>query len=159
MKLVCLVLATATLLPVTSQAKWKPQYASAPQEVQDWYKSRKLTDAAAKRFAFKSCCDGSDKVETQFRVDKATGDDKWYYQKDGQWVEVPPDVIWWDEHSDWGSCAVCLGRQADLFLSSEKRAVMGTRSGPVQSLPDRHTAALPFTLGGGTFSHPGTFCS
>jgi hypothetical protein len=52
-----------------------------------------LTDAAAKRFAFKSCCDGSDKVETQFRVDGATGEDKWYYQKDGQWIEVPPDVI------------------------------------------------------------------
>src|SRR5882757_448359 len=92
MKLVYLVLATATLLPATSRAKWKPQYASAPQEVQDWYKSRKLTDAAAKRFAFKSCCDGSDKVETQFRVDRATGEDRWYYQKDGQWVEVPPDV-------------------------------------------------------------------
>jgi hypothetical protein len=102
MKLVYFVLGAATLLPFASQAKWKPQYASAPQEVQDWYKSRKLTDAAAKRFAFKSCCDGSDKVETQFRVDRATGDDKWYYQKDGQWTEVPPDVIWWDEHSATG---------------------------------------------------------
>ena len=102
MKLSYLMLATATLLPVASQAKWKPQYASAPQEVQDWYKSRKLTDAAAKRFAFKSCCDGSDKVETQFRVDRATGEDKWYYQKDDQWIEVPPDVIWWDEHSPTG---------------------------------------------------------
>jgi hypothetical protein len=101
-KLSYLMLATAILLPVASQAKWKPQYASAPQEVQDWYKSRKLTDAAAKRFAFKSCCDGSDKVETQFRVDRATGEDKWYYQKDDQWIEVPPDVIWWDEHSPTG---------------------------------------------------------
>jgi hypothetical protein len=101
-KLSYLMLATATLLPIASQARWKPQYASAPQEVQDWYKSRKLTDAAAKRFAFKSCCDGSDKVETQFRVDRATGEDKWYYQKDDQWIEVPPDVIWWDEHSPTG---------------------------------------------------------
>jgi hypothetical protein len=101
-KMSYLMLATATLLPIASQAKWKPQYASAPQEVQDWYKSRKLTEAAAKRFAFKSCCDGSDKVETQFRVDRATGGDKWYYQMDGQWIEVPPDVIWWDEHSPTG---------------------------------------------------------
>jgi hypothetical protein len=101
-KLSYLTLAIVILLPVASQAKWKPQYASAPQEVQDWYKSRKLTEAAAKRFAFKSCCDGSDKVETQFRVDRATGEDKWYYQKDGQWMEVPPDVIWWDEHSPTG---------------------------------------------------------
>ena len=106
MKLVYLMLATATLLPAASQAKWKPQYASNSPEIRDWYKSRKLTDAAAKRFAFKSCCDGSDKVETQFRVDKATGDDKWYYQKDGQWVEVPPDVIWWDEHSPTGEAVL-----------------------------------------------------
>ena len=81
MKLVYLLLASATPLPATSQAKSKPQYASNSPEIRDWYKSRKLTDAAAKRFAFKSCCDGSDKVETQFKVDKATGDDKWYYQK------------------------------------------------------------------------------
>ena len=78
----------------------------APQEVQDWYRSRKLTDAAAKRFAFRSCCDGSDKVETQFRVDRATGDDKWYYKKDDQWLEVPPDVIWWDEHSPTGEAVL-----------------------------------------------------
>jgi hypothetical protein len=102
MKLSYLMLAAMSLMPVASQARWKPQYAAASQEVQDWYKSRKLTDAAAKRFAFKSCCDGSDKVETQFRVDRATGEDKWYYQKDGQWIEVPPDVIWWDEHSPTG---------------------------------------------------------
>jgi hypothetical protein len=106
MKLAYLVLATATLLPAASQARWKPQYASAPQEVQDWYRSRKLTDAAAKRFAFRSCCDGSDKVETQFRVDRATGDDKWYYKKDDQWLEVPPDVIWWDEHSPTGEAVL-----------------------------------------------------
>jgi hypothetical protein len=58
MKLVYLMLATATLLPTALQAKWKPQYASSSPEIRDWYKSRKLTDAAAKRFAFKSCCDG-----------------------------------------------------------------------------------------------------
>jgi hypothetical protein len=53
MKPLYLVLAAATLFPATSPARWKPQYASVPQEIQDWYKSRKLTDAAAKRFAFR----------------------------------------------------------------------------------------------------------
>jgi hypothetical protein len=100
------MLATAILSPAASQAKWKPQYASNSPEIRDWYKSRKLTDAAAKRFAFSSCCDGSDKVETQFRVDKTTGGDKWYYQQDGRWVEVPPDVIWWDEHSPTGEAVL-----------------------------------------------------
>src|ERR1700686_2571357 len=84
MKLVYLLMASATPLPATSQAKSKPEYASNSPEIRDWYKSRKLTDAAAKRFAFKSCCDRSDKVETQFRVDKATGEDTWCYQKDGE---------------------------------------------------------------------------
>jgi hypothetical protein len=106
MKPVYLVLAAATLFPAISQARWKPQYASVPQEIQDWYKSRKLTDAVAKRFAFQSCCDGSDKVETQFSVDRESGDDKWYYKKDDQWLEVPTDVIWWDEHSPTGEAVL-----------------------------------------------------
>jgi hypothetical protein len=118
MKLVYLVLGTATLLPVTSQAKWKPQYASAPQEVQDWYKSRKLTDAAAKRFAFKSCCDCSDKVETQFRVDRATGDRPVDRSTAGRYLVGRA-------FSHWGSRTVCLRRQADLFLPAERWAVMG----------------------------------
>jgi hypothetical protein len=24
------------------------------------------------------------------------------YQKDGAWLEVPPDIIWWDEHFPTG---------------------------------------------------------
>jgi hypothetical protein len=80
-KLSYLMLATVTLLPIASQAKWKPQYASAPQEVQDWYKSRKLTEAAAKRFAFKSCCDGSDKwkhnSESTEQPARTSGTTKW----------------------------------------------------------------------------------
>jgi hypothetical protein len=84
-KLLYLLLLATSLMPVATQGRWRPQYAQVSQEAQDWYKSRKLTDAAAKRFAFKSCCDGSDKVEPQFRVDKGTGEDKWYYQKDGRW--------------------------------------------------------------------------
>jgi hypothetical protein len=87
-------------------AKWKPQYAEASQEIQNWYKSRKLTEAARKRFAFGSCCDGSDKVETQFKVDKATGDDEWFYLQGNQWLKVPEDVIWWDEHSPTGEAVL-----------------------------------------------------
>ena len=72
MKLVYLMLATATLLPAASQAKWKPQYASNSLEIRDWYKSRKLTDAAAKRFTFKSCGDGSDRAAHRYRCNHFT---------------------------------------------------------------------------------------
>src|ERR1700704_5132039 len=66
------MLATATLLPAASQAKWKPQYASNSLEIRDWYKSRKLTDAAAKRFTFKSCGDGSDRAAHRYRCNHFT---------------------------------------------------------------------------------------
>jgi hypothetical protein len=100
----------------------------------DWYKSRKLTETAAKRFAFKSCCDGSDKVETQFRVDRTTGD----YQTDGQWIEVPPDVIWWDEHSPTGEAILfaCLRWTASRPVSSHRE--VGCEGRP----SSRHHGAL-----------------
>jgi hypothetical protein len=87
-------------------ARWKSEYANAPQAVQNWYQSRKLTEAARKRFAFDSCCDGSDKVNTQFKANSFNGDDEWYYLKDGQWVEVPKDIIWWDKHSPTGEAVM-----------------------------------------------------
>jgi hypothetical protein len=89
-----------------ASAKWKPQYAEASPEIQNWYKSRRLTEAARNRFAFASCCDDSDKVETQFKVDKATGDDEWFYLQDNQWLKVPADIIWWDEHSPTGEAVL-----------------------------------------------------
>jgi len=98
-------------------ARWKPEYANAPQAVQDWYKTRQLTKAAEERFAFKSCCDNSDKVETQFKVDKANGDDEWYWLKDGRWQLVPGDVIHWDEHAPDGEPVLFVynGRETCFF--------------------------------------------
>jgi hypothetical protein len=80
-----------------ADATWKPEYANAPQEVQDWYRSAQLTDAAQKRFGFKSCCAHSDVVKTEFRVDKTSGNDEWYWMREGQWTPVPGDVIHWGE--------------------------------------------------------------
>ena len=82
-----------------AQATWKPQYANAPQEVQDWYRRAELTSAAQKRFQFKSCCAHSDVVKTSFRVDKATGGDAWYWMRDGEWKRIPDDIIHWGESS------------------------------------------------------------
>lgn len=53
-----------------ADARWKPEYASQPQEVRDWYSRAELTPKAQMRFPFKSCCEHADVVKTQFRVDR-----------------------------------------------------------------------------------------
>ena len=80
-----------------AHATWKPQYADAPQAVQDWYKNAELTPEAKKRFNFTSCCAHSDVVKTQFHVDKKNGGDQWWWLDGGEWKLVPPDIIHWGE--------------------------------------------------------------
>lgn len=69
------------------------RWANSPDR--DWYRNAELTEAARKRFSFIKCCDGSDVYRTQFRVNKLSGDDEWYYLADGHWRRVPPDIIHW----------------------------------------------------------------
>ena len=92
------VLSSALVLAVcAAHATWKPEYANYPLEVQEWYRNAELTEAAQRRFKFKSCCAHSDVVKTSFRVYKGTGGDEWYWLKDGEWVQIPSDVIHWGE--------------------------------------------------------------
>jgi hypothetical protein len=101
-----LIAACALAAAVTSadpaRATWKPEYANAAPEVQQWYRDAELTDAAQRRFGFKSCCAHSDVVKTSFRVDKATDGDAWYWLKDGQWAQIPSDIIHWGESAPDG---------------------------------------------------------
>lgn len=77
------------------------RYANAPDR--EWYKNAKLTEAAQKRFSFKSCCEHSDVFRTQFRVNKQSGDDEWYYLTDaGVWKRIPADIIHWGESAPGG---------------------------------------------------------
>jgi hypothetical protein len=85
-----------------ADATWKPEYANAPQAVQDWYRNAQLTDPAQKRLGFKSCCAHSDVVKTTFRVDKTTGNDEWYWLYDGNWKLIPGDIIHWGESAPGG---------------------------------------------------------
>lgn len=95
-----LILATACSHP--AGATWKPEYASVPKEIRDWYESRKLTPAAKERFHFDSCCAHSDVVKTKFKVGGA-GNDQWFWlDSDGKWQRVPDDIIHWDEHAPGG---------------------------------------------------------
>ena len=87
------------LLVTAALAHWKPEYASQPQEVQDWYRAAELTPAAQERFHFKSCCDHADVVNTQFRVSK-TNADEWWWLDGSTWKQIPPDIIHTDHAPD-----------------------------------------------------------
>lgn len=103
-----------------ANATWKPEYANAPQEVQDWYRSAQLTEPAQKRFGFKSCCAHSDVVKTEFRVDKKSGNDEWYWMKDGDWTLIPGDVIHWGESApDQQPTLFAIGNLPTCFYPGE----------------------------------------
>jgi hypothetical protein len=93
------IIAAALALACAAPAKatWKPQYAQAPQAVQDWYQHAELTPAAAKRLGFVGCCDDADVVNAKFRFTKEDGNPAWYFQRAGVWLRIPDDIIHWDQ--------------------------------------------------------------
>ena len=80
-----------------ADARWKPEYANAPQAVQDWYRNAELTPQARFRFAFTKCCEHADVVKTQFRVNRTSARDEWYWLDGAKWRRVPDDIIHWGE--------------------------------------------------------------
>lgn len=84
-------------------ARWKAEYASQPQAVQDWYRQAQLTSAAQARFGFLLCCDNSDVVKTHFEVDHSTGRDVWTYEDvPGHMKRIPDDIIHWGQSAPGG---------------------------------------------------------
>lgn len=82
-----------------AQATWKPEYASAAPEVREWYRNAELTPEAQKRFGWIKCCDHADVFRTQFKVNRATGGDEWWYLSGTEWKRIPDDIIHVDEHA------------------------------------------------------------
>lgn len=82
-----------------AHARWKPEYANADPAVAAWYESRILTEAAEKRFGFHSCCAHADTVKTKFRISRGSAGPQWWWLNAGQWTQVPPDIIHWNQHS------------------------------------------------------------
>ena len=91
------------LMTTAAYGTWKPEYASLPQEVQDWYRNAELTEAAQKRLGFSKCCAQSEVVKTRFHVNKKNGADEWFYlTPKGEWKRIPPDIIHWGEGAPSG---------------------------------------------------------
>jgi len=118
--LAALVLPACLTFAKQAHAIWNPEYANAAPEVQEWYRKAQLTDAAQRRFGFKSCCAHSDVVKTTFRVDKATDGDAWYWLKDGQWALIPSDIIHWGESAPDGQPTLfAIGNLPTCFYPGE----------------------------------------
>lgn len=112
------LLASCALAPAA--ATWKPEYASAAPAVQDWYRNAELTPAARQRFPFTKCCDHADVVKTQFRVDRGSGGDEWFYFDLGAWKRIPPDIIHWGESAPGGQPTLFVYHdQATCFFPGE----------------------------------------
>ena len=115
-----LALAGALLTALSAQARWRPEYASASPEVQAWYRNAELTDAAQARFPFKKCCDGADVVKTEFRVDRKSGADEWWWLDGATWRRVPADIIHWGQSAPGGLPTLFVYQgQATCFFPGE----------------------------------------
>ena len=87
--------ALALLLAVSpASSEWKPEYAQASPERQQWFQSQQINPNAQKRLgvAFKSCCDNGDVFKTRFRVSN-NGGDRWEYLDGETWKVIPADII------------------------------------------------------------------
>jgi hypothetical protein len=66
-----------------------------------------LTPQASQRLkGWKSCCDHSDLVKTQFRVNKTDGADEWWWLNGDKWQRIPNDVIHWGETAPGGKATL-----------------------------------------------------
>jgi hypothetical protein len=103
-----------------ANATWKPEYANASPEAQEWYRTAQLTDAAQQRFGFKSCCAHSDVVKTGFRVNKASSGDEWYWLNGEQWNLISGDIIHWGESApDRQPTLFAIGNLPTCFFPGE----------------------------------------
>lgn len=116
MRLIYAALALAGALSL-GHARDLGQWAGQPPEVRDWYRDAELTLAARQRFPFVKCCTQSDVVRTQFRVDKVSGADAWWWRDGETWKRVPDDIIHWGEHAPDGqpTLFVFLGKETCFF--------------------------------------------
>ncbi len=127
----------AGMLVTAADARWKPEYANAPQAVQDWYKNAELTSQARLRFPFKNCCEHADVVKTQFRVNKATTGDEWYWLDGEVWRRVPDDIIHWGKTapSKQPTLFVYAGKETCFWPGEFANLADGTPTAAAQASP------------------------
>lgn len=109
------VLAIATLS--AAEARWKPEYASEPQAVRDWYARRTTTQEWRLRTNngwYRYCCDHADApdgVKAQ-----RTPDGHWQFRLSDTeaWQTLPDDVVEEDIATPYGKPVVFIDAQWHL---------------------------------------------
>jgi hypothetical protein len=77
-------------------------------QMQAWYSEVEIMPEARKRLPWTKCCNKAEIVKAQFRVEKTTNGDEWYYWTNGSFKRIPPDIIHWGE--------VAPDKEATLFV-------------------------------------------
>jgi hypothetical protein len=97
-------------LTITTTAALSAMAVAWPAWAEGWFDRQMLNPATVKRLnvGWNSCCLGSEVVKTQFRVNRTSYGDEWFYLKDDAWKRVPDDTIHWGQHAPGG--------QATLFV-------------------------------------------
>lgn len=96
--LTAIVLAYMMLFMRGGFAEWKPEYAQASPQVQEWYKNQKINPEARARLnvGWTSCCDESDHFKTRFRMlsdGSKYGVETYEYLAGDTWKVISPDII------------------------------------------------------------------
>ena len=90
----CIAALALLLIVSPASSEWKPEYAQASPERQQWFQSQRINPEAQRRLnvPFKSCCDNGDVFKTRFRVG-ADNEDQWEYLDGDTWKIIPADII------------------------------------------------------------------
>jgi hypothetical protein len=98
----------------------------AEKQTGSWYDQQTLNFDTIKRLnvGWNSCCLGSEVVKTQFRVNKTSYGDEWFYLKDGVWKQVPPDTIHWEQHAPNGEATLFV-----YFVTGQETCFYPPREG------------------------------
>jgi hypothetical protein len=97
-------------LTITTTAALSALAFTLPAWSDSWFERQTLNAPTMKRLnvGWNSCCLGSEVVKTQFRVNKTSNGDEWYYMKDGTWKRVPDDTIHWGQHAPGGEATLFI---------------------------------------------------
>jgi hypothetical protein len=90
--LVLLLSITGAQADETPPNKW----ASSPYHA--WMGKQRINEAARRLdrnpyLPWSNCCDNADRVKTQFRVNRDTNKDTWWWLDGNTWRQVPDDII------------------------------------------------------------------
>jgi hypothetical protein len=100
-----------------AEARWKPEYANCRKRCGTGTKRPSSRRKRSCAFPSKAVCEHADVVKTQFRVNRRTSGDEWYWLDGETWRRVPDDIIHWGETAP--------SKQPTLFVHAARKPASG----------------------------------